>query len=401
MQITKLRFFNSQFSIFNFAPATALICFLALGAGAENVRVSPGDVPYGEPAIARHPKDENRIIIVASKFTAEGPLLPVAFVSGDGGATWKEKLLPAPKLEQATDCWIAFSDNGVAYATALLIEAGGTTPHLGVFRSRDGGESWERAAIVTGPFDLPFTVARGKDVVIAAERRDGLVLLHSSDEGATFTQRSYRPAANLSHNAMNPLWVGDTIHVPYVDFGDAIRSARVSIVSTTDFGKTWSAPRVVSDVPRTHSGHARFAAHGEQIHAAISSGTDAQRTISVGQTVVSNRGARAFRPSLAVNDSGALGVTWIEEEAGCTRLWGSVSGNGGKTFSEPMPLSEDLSCGDTPANQAAYRRWEHGGDYFDLDPDGEGFIAVWADAREGTFQLYFDRVTPAAMGIEN
>jgi hypothetical protein len=258
-----------------------------------------------------------------------------------------------------------------------------------------------RTTILEGPFDLPFSVARGRNLVIAAEHGNGLVLLHSADEGATFVQRAHRPATNLSHNAMNPLWIGDTIHVPYVDFGDAIRSARVSIISTKDFGKTWSAPRVVTDVLRTHSGHARFAAHGEKIHGAISSGTDAQRTITVGNVVVSNKNAQAFRPSLAVNESGALGVTWIEEEAGCTRLWVSVSGNGGKTFSKPSPLSEDLSCGDSKANEAAYRRWEHGGDYFDLDSTGPSFIAVWADAREGTFQLYVDWVTPMHTGMEN
>jgi hypothetical protein len=173
------------------------------------------------------------------------------------------------------------------------------------------------------------------------------------------------------------------------------------VISTKDFGKTWSTPSLVTDVPRSHSGHARFAAHGEQLHAAISSGTNERRTISVGKVVVSNPGAQAFRPSIAVNGSGAIGVTWIELEAGCTRLWASISGDGGKTFSKPFPFSEDLSCGDTKANEAAYRRWEHGGDYFDLDADGASFIAVWADAREGTFQLYVDRVTPMHSGIEN
>ncbi|HEY0157625.1 MAG TPA: hypothetical protein VGF28_10105 [Thermoanaerobaculia bacterium] len=371
--------------------AAALLCLLTLTAQGENVRISPGDVPYGEPAIAVH---GDRVIVVASKFTKEGPLVPVAFASADGGATWREKALPVPKLEQATDCWVTFSDSGVAYVTALLIEAGGKTPDLGVFRSRDGGESWERAALLKGPVDLPFSVARGKELVIAAERGDGLILLHSADEAATFTERAHRPTANLSHNAMNPLWIGDTLHVPYVDFGEQLASARVSVISTTDYGKTWSAPRVVADVPRRFPGHARFAAQGGQLHAAISGGTAERRTISVGQVTVSNRDAQAFRPSLAAGAAGKLAVTWLEPEGGCTRLWWSSSADGGKTFSKPLPLAEELSCADTPANQAAYRRWAHGGDYFDLDAAGDSFIAVWADAREGTFQLYCDRVAP-------
>jgi photosystem II stability/assembly factor-like uncharacterized protein len=378
--------------------AAALVCLFALSVQAKDVRVSPGDVPYGEPSLAVR---GDRLIVVATKFTKEGPLVPVAFVSKDGGTKWTQKALPVPKLEQATDCWVTFSDTGVAYATALLIEAGGKRPDLGVFRSRDGGESWERTAIVQGPFDLPFTVARGKELVIAAERADGLVLLHSADEGATFTQRPYRPTANLSHNAMNPLWAGDTLHVPYVDYGEPLDSARVSVVSTNDLGKTWSTPRVVADVPRRYPGHARFAAHGDQIYAAISSGTADQRTVSVGEVVVSNPGAQAFRPSLASNPAGNLAVTWIEVEGGCTRLWCSVSGDGGQTFSEPFAFSEEPSCGNTKANEAAYRRWEHGGDYFDIDANGPSFIAVWADARTGTFQLYVDRVTPMVTAIGN
>ena len=372
----------------------------------ENVRVSTQEAPYVEPYVARHPRLSGRLVAAATKFTGSKANAPVVFVSSDGGGTWRETLLPIDALEHAVDCWVAFSDSGTAYASFLIIEAGEQKTRIAVFRSDDGGGSWVHAATIRSDrsFDRSSLIARGREVVVAAESGGSIALLHSADDARTFgPPRLLRPASNLSHNAMNPSWRGTSVAVLYVDFGETLGSSRLAVVETPDFGRTWGAPAVVADVPRRLPGNAHFATAGSSSYVAFASGTADARTVSVVRSTdgkrwldpvrVSNAGEQAFRPAIAISDRGDVGVTWIETQPGCTRLWFTVSTDGGRTFRKPVAVSEEFSCGDTAANRAAFAKWEHGGDYFGLTADGDSFIAVWPDARGGTFQIYAVRIT--------
>lgn len=376
----------------------------------ENVRVSAHETPYVEPYLARHPRISGRLVAAATKFTGSKPNAPVVFISNDGGGTWRETPLPIATLEHAVDCWVAFSDSGTAYASFLIIETGAQKTRIAVFRSDDGGGSWVRATTIGAErsFDRPSLIARGREVVIAAESGRSIALLHSDNGARTFgPPRLLRPTSNLDHNAMNPSWRGTSVVLLYVDFGETLGGSRLAVVETPDLGRTWSTPAVVADVPRRFPGNAHFATAGLSSYVAFASGTAAARTVSVARstagerwlepTRVSTAGEQAFRPAIAVSDRGDVGVTWIEAQPGCTRLWFSVSTDDGLTFRKPVPVSEEFSCGDTAANRAAFTRWEHGGDYFGLTADGDSFVAMWPDARGGTFQIYAARiaVTPA------
>jgi hypothetical protein len=388
------------------AAVTGVIREVIVG---DNVRMSRDETPYGEPYIARHPTRAKRLVGIASKFVANGRLVPVVFVSADGGGTWLEKPLPAGDVAHAVDSWITFSNTGVAYASVLIIATGGRKTRIAVFRSDDAGDSWTCASTITaeGSFDRPSLIARGKDVVVAAEYRGGITLLHSRDGGRTFgLPRLFRPAENIEHNAMNPLWRGASVIVPYVDYGQTLTGSRLGVVRSSDFGRTWSTPAVVADVPRRFPGLAEFAAADDSLYAAFASGSVETRTVSVVSsrdgakwgfpTQVSNAGAQAFRPAIAVTSGGEVGVTWLEAQSGCTRLWFCVSTDRGRTFSKPVPVSDQYSCGNTVANRSAFERWEHGGDYFGLAADDDSFVATWADARSGTFQIYAARIRLAA-----
>ena len=223
--------------------------------------------------------------------------------------------------------------------------------------------------------------------------------MHSADEGRSFgIPREFRPTANLEHNAMNPLLLGRSVVLPYVDFGDALNGARIAVVTTRDFGKSWGTPFVAADVPRPRPGNSHWAAAGASIFGAIASGTTNARTVSVVSSSdgtkwqqpvrVSHPDAQAFRPAIAASSAGHIGVAWLEEEAGCTRIWFTASTDRGRSFAAPVLVSEDLSCGDTEANAEAFQRWPHGGDYFGMAASGDTFLIIWPDARGGTFQLY-------------
>ena len=391
------------------ATAVVLLAAVATDAGivvGENVRVSRDEAPYVEPYVACDPAVPGRLIAAATQFSASGPNTPVIFVSSDGGGTWQEKRLPIGPLNHAVDAWVAFAGSGTAYASFLIIDVGQSKTKIAVFRSEDGGDSWTLASTIAADrsFDRPTLIARGKDVLIAAEHRGAVALLHSRNQGRTFSSpRLFRGSRNLDHNAMNPLWRGSSVVLPYVDFGETLGGSRLATIETRDLGKSWSTPVVVADVPRRMPGNAHFAASGTSLHVAFASGTADTRTVSVASSTdglkwgapvrVSNPGAPAFRPAIATSSRGDIGTTWIETEAGCTRLWFAVSRDAGRTFSKPVPVSEDLSCGDTATNRAAYELWEHGGDYFGLASDGDGFVALWPDARTGTFQIYAATIT--------
>ena len=394
------------------AAAVILLAVAVTDAGivvGENVRVSRDEAPYVEPYVASDPTFRGRLIAAATKFSDSGPNTPVIFVSGDRGVTWQEKRLPIGPLQHAVDAWVTFAESGIAYASFLVIEEGQSQTKIAVFRSDDGGSSWTLASTIAAErsFDRPTLIARGKAVLIAAEHRGAVAVLHSRDQGRKFgSPRLFRGSRNLDHNAMNPLWRGSSVVVPYVDYGGTLGGSRLATVETGDLGKSWSTPVVVADVPRRVPGNAHFAASGASLHVAFATGTADARTVSLANSpdglrwgapvLVSNPGAQAFRPAIAVSSRGDIGTTWLETDSGCTRLWFAVSRDGGRTFSSPVPVSEELSCGESAANRAAYERWEHGGDYFGLASDDDRFVATWPDARTGTFQIYAATITVTA-----
>src|SRR5688572_25358895 len=145
----------------------------------ENVRVSVEETPYVEPYVARHPTLDGRLIAVATRFSDGRPVTPVVSVSGDGGGTWQGSRLPIGTLQHAVDGWVTFSDTGTAYASFLVIEPGDEKTKITVFRSTDAGLTWTLSATIAAArsFDRPTVIARGREVVIAAEHQGAVALL--------------------------------------------------------------------------------------------------------------------------------------------------------------------------------------------------------------------------------
>src|SRR5688572_21599090 len=201
-------------SLVLWAAAAAMEPGIVVG---ENVRVTRDETPYVEPYVACHPTRSGRCIAVATKFAGARPDIPVSLVTTDGGATWEEKPLPVGPLQHAVDAWVTFTESGIAYASFLVIEPEQSKTKIVVFRSGDGGDSWTRRSTIAAErsFDRPTVIARGREVVIAAEHRGAVAVLHSRDEGKSFgPARLFRPSRNLEHNAMNPLWHGSSVVVP-------------------------------------------------------------------------------------------------------------------------------------------------------------------------------------------
>jgi hypothetical protein len=95
--------------------------------------------------------------------------------------------------------------------------------------------------------------------------------------------------------------------------------------------------------------------------------------------------------SLSVNKNGVLGVMIVERRAQsgghCLEVSFAASRDRGATFTPPEPVSSS-SCGDSPNDTVAWRRYPTYGDYFGLvsTPDGR-FHLMWSEMRGGASAL--------------
>ena len=200
-------------SVFS-AVASALLWAAAVDAQPLNIRVSPpvnGDFyPPEEVSVAINPVNPLNIAASAN--------VRYAYVSGDGGMTWKERLLPPGTWGDPS---LTFDGLGTLYYCHLsnygMIGVPGARfiDRLGVHRSSDGGDTWKDSVIVG------YNPPRQQD-------KDYLA--------ADLTNSPYRNNVYLAWTQFDLL----ESRAP----GD---SSRVLFSRSTDGGTTWMAPVRVSE----------------------------------------------------------------------------------------------------------------------------------------------------------
>jgi BNR repeat protein/BNR/Asp-box repeat protein len=182
--------------------------------------------PHNETSIAVNPTDPNNIIGGANDYQLSlnpgghvgEQVLSRAHVSTDGGQTWSEYPLYSSSTYQATgDPSVAFDASGHAYYATLGFRFVGPVnaqnPDVLVANSGDGGKTWSVARVAAGS---------------GVETSVGDLL-----------DKEYVTA-----------WGQGNAIVTFGDFSLAQKggfvSARIYDSVTHDFGKTWSAPTLIS-----------------------------------------------------------------------------------------------------------------------------------------------------------
>ncbi|MDH2444590.1 sialidase family protein [Amnibacterium sp. CER49] len=185
-----------------------------------------GQNPHNETAIAVNPTNANNLIGGANDYQLRSnpgghvaeSVLSRAHVTFDGGRTWSEYPINANSAYQATgDPSIAFDATGHAYYATLGFgftgAKGATNPDIVVANSGDGGRNWTSVRVASG----------------------------SGNSGSV---------GDLLDKEWIAAWGAGNAIVSFGDFRQAqkgaIVTARIHTTVTHDYGRTWSAPVVVS-----------------------------------------------------------------------------------------------------------------------------------------------------------
>lgn len=367
-----------------------------------------------ETYLAVNPTDSTNMIATALADSEEGG---VAYVTRDGGDTWRRIDGPGDPVFPGGDPMVDFDGQGRAYLSTL---ASG----FSVWRSPDGGRTWSGPAEVEGTFDRQWVVAsdatgEGEQPVYAAARAGrgpgaSIAVFVSEDGGRRFRERARMPPDSGVLHGVNDLEVtGDgTILLPYLAFPPRVRGRKLGrglqvMLRSENGGETWAGPHRIgeramfsnaADQDLMYKGLGMGGATVDEsggafdgtvylawshvmdghVQPMLASSRDGGRSWSSPARV--NRGGRDSHhstPQVAVGPEGVVAVTWNDRrhdpEDQCYHHYVAISRDGGRTFGAGRRVSERETC--LPSGY----RWQNGGDTQGLVAlPGGGFRVVWS-----------------------
>ncbi|MEP7328725.1 MAG: sialidase family protein [Betaproteobacteria bacterium] len=342
-------------------------------AGCERV-TSTGVAAIGaevEPYLAINPVNPNNFIGVwqQDRWSNGGARGVSGAISMDGGGTWMRTSAPFSRCsggtvanggdyERATDPWVTFSPDGVAYQIALGFNNRTNADNaILVSRSIDGGQTWSNATTVRRDGADAFNDKEA----ITADPTDARYVFAvwdrlSGNNGPTWFARTSNGGATWepAREIYNPGTTAQTINNQIVVLPDGTvvlfftelatvgnADARLRIIRSSDKGATWSSPITVAEHqslgtvdPETGNPirdgsilgaiaagkngtlavvwqDARFAG-GARDGIAFARSTDGGFTWSTPVRVNGAPAVPAFLPTVAIRDDGVIGVSYYD-----------------------------------------------------------------------------------------
>jgi len=430
-----------------------------------NVLVSRGSpFPKVETTIAVNPSRPNVLIGGAIEDTPLNDHV-VMYASQDAGGTWTSALLPDLAAEGSGDPQVAFSPDGIAYASALTIARRGSADtarrmSVQVFRSVDDGAHWTPAAAYgAGAFtDHPqmfvdSVAVRGRLIASALywatdqSSDTRLVLFHSLDRGDHFAP-PLPIVADSEHRLfnVNPLQFSDgSIFVPFVRFRDGPagackpfdvdavvvdaeltrhseeRAVRHNVPDPNGCGTALPYAKVTFGIDARRGADRLFVVlnepRGDHYEVTFSFSDDRGRTWSPPRSISAGEHDQ-FRPAIAVDGSGIVGVSWCEvvssgprrsfvQRFGASYDRGASFSPAALVSSAPSPVvasGNDVAVhsinspssrpdGSTELLMTLASSAGDAGEYTGLTTNGRGvFYPFWADSRTGVSQVWMASV---------
>jgi hypothetical protein len=379
-----------------------------------------------EPMVAASPSDPSRLIATwqQDRYASGGSLAFGVSVSGDGGRTWRQRVVPGMTdcpsggNDRTSDPWASIGAGGGAYLAGVpgaLGASGEPVTNVAVSHSPDGGETWQAPVAVThdqGTFNDKESVTADPfraNTAYVAWTRDitSTWFAKTSDGGSSWS--SPKRIFNSSRRGQSGSVVAVLRDGTLVDVLQASSSDRTAFeaVTSRNGGTTWSrASRIASDrspgalvAPDGRSfirapapGLPSVATRGNTVFVAWTTQTARKRSSLLlsrstdgGATwrrprLVARSGRQLLLPALAVSPSGVLAVTYYGFDAPrrhdkrvLTSVWFSRSRDGGKSWRRSR-LAGPFDYRRAPLTEAGFFL----GDYTGLTATTGGFGAVFS-----------------------
>ena len=417
-----------------------------------------------EPHIAINPTNPNNLIASWqqdrwSNGASQGIGMGTSF---DAGATWSSGTLPVSRcgggnannnadFERASDPWVTFSPNGVAYQLSLAVNGAtlepGSSSAMLVSRSTDGGRSWanplalirdgaqffnDKNAITADSTDSRYVYAVWDR--LTSDNRGPAVLARTTDGGL-----SWEPVRTIFDPGVGNQTIGNVIAVlpdgTVINFFTLLRTVGSNlagsfvVIRSTDKGVTWSQPITISSFlgigtrdPETgaairDSGYlgqisvgpqgqlfvvwqdARFT-NGVRDAIAFSRSSDGGLTWTLPTRVNSDASVQALVPAISARADGTIGVTYFDMRSNTadpatllTDFWLATSRDGVAWTDRRISAAFDLSI-------APVARGFFLGDYMGLVSAGSNFYPLYVRTNSGNLANRTDVfMTPMSVPI--
>lgn len=365
--------------------------------------------------------------------------------STDGGNTFEQKSIPEP-IDQINlgDGVVAYGPNGELYYALLALKGSNFNSLVGVTKSTDNGATFQGLGDASNTLnneinfhdkewiavDNTNTATRGNiyaSWTVFGETDTFIAVSTSTDGGQTFSS-----PINISGNdsfgvqgSMPMVGPNGEVYVAFsfigIDFNSGNIVSSVSLVKSTDGGKTFSPAKSIANTNmfpffsatggdgvrcngfpsisvdkegRVHIAYADSSRNAREDRSDIfyirstDGGTTFSQPLKVNDDIT---GTTQINPSVAVAGDGTVAIRWWDRRNdtvndSLTDVYMAFSKDNGASFGKNFRIT-DHNWVFSPSETSDYH-----GDYDGLVADDSNFYMSWSDERRGDQDVYFTQI---------